>query len=800
MAQAIVRTLAKWEALQTQAQAIELLALVSCSAFSPDEWKSPPLDRLARLSPTAQAHLERSGNNLPLQFTSFIGRERELAEVGELLTHTRLLTITGPGGMGKTRFATEIAAGLLDQYQDGCWLVNFAPITDGNLVVSTVAQALGMREEAGRPITDTLTDHLRSRKLLLVLDNCEHLLEACASLVKALLSSCLNLRILATSREALGIAGGTEWRLSPLSLPTANLHFSIEQMHSYEAVQLFVARAQAAHPGFALGAKNAEAIGQICRQLDGIPLAIELAAALVNAVSVEQIANRLYDRFRLLRSSDPTIPNRQQTLKASLAWSYDLLSEAERTLFRRLSVFAGGWSLEAAEVICADADMGDKGLQSEDVLAYHVQLVNKSLVQTGEQEGALHYSMLETVLQFAAERLTGSGEEHDVRRRHAGLYLALVEQAEPELRTSQQVEWLARLEREHDNIRTALRWLMNNEPEAALRLVGAQWHFWLSRGHISEGHRYLEMVLAQSGSVASRARAKALQGLAVMTFEQGDIAAARSLHAANLVLLRELKYDRGIAETLFNLGIVLFYQGDFRAAGSHFEQFIALERELGDRWGMAMGLSRLSTVAYVQGDHTAASIYVEEGMSIAREVGGKLLLAQLLIFRGERARVAGDYATAQEAFEECLSISRALGDKVWAAAALVGLGRVARGTGDSRTAHSFFTEAILTQRETEERMWVAPYLDAFAYLAVTHGQARQAVRLLGAAAALREALGSSLKPFEREEHEGSAELARKQLDQVEFEEAWAEGRRMSPEEAIEAALNVPVPGESIVLH
>ncbi len=806
-AQAIVRTLAKWEALQTQATAIELLALVNCPPFKPEEGQSPPLHRLVPLSPATQARLERGGNNLPLQFTSFVGREQELAELRQLLNSTRLLTITGAGGMGKTRLATELAFSLLDDYADGCWLVSLAPLNDGSLVIKATAQALGIREESGRPLLDTLNDYLRPRKLLLVLDNCEHLLSACVELSKALLSVCPGLHVLATSREPLGIAGETDWRLPALDWPPPNQQLSLAAAQEYAAVRLFMARSRAAQPRFALNTKNVATVAQICQQLDGIPLAIELAAALVKALSVEQIARRLDDRFRLLRSSDPTAPTRQQTLRASLEWSYDLLTEAERTLFRRLAVFAGGWNLEAAEVICAYPEPSEHNLQSEiynlqsnDVLAGHVQLVNKSLVQMNEQDGALRYTMLETVLQFAAERLVNSGEEEELRQRHASLYLALAEQAEPELRGAQQVAWLARLECEHDNIRAALGQLMNHEPEAALRLAGAQWQFWMLRGHISEGRRWLEAALAQSGVGAPIARAKALHGAAVMTFEQGDIATARALHEANLAILRELQDERGIAETLFDLGLVLFYQDDYQASGSRFEQSIALERKLGDRWGTAMGLSRLSTVAYVLGDHAAASVYVEESMAIARELGEKSLLAQLLMFKGERARPEGDYATAQAALEECLTISRALGDKVWTAAALAALGRVARDRGDCRTAHNLFSEAIRIQQETEEKVWVAPYLDDIASLAVAHGQIRQAVRLLGAGTALREALGTQRKPFERDGYERSVAAARAQLRDAEFEAAWAEGRRMSVEQAIDDALSVPVPSDTTVSY
>jgi len=791
-ATAIVRTLAKWEALQTQAQAIDLLALAGCPPFKLAEWRTPPLDQLAPLGPAAKACLERGGNNLPLQLTSFVGRERELAELEELLQTTRLLTITGAGGMGKTRLATELASGLLDQYHDGCRLVSLAPLADGRLVVSAMAHALGVREEPGRPISDTLVDYLRPRRLLLVLDNCEHLLAACAELVKLLLAACADLHILTTSREPLGIAGETEWRLSPLPLPDPTKRSSNAQVQDCPAVSLFVSRAQAALPRFRLVERNTLGVVQICRQLEGIPLALELAAPLVKVLSVEQLARRLEDRLRLLRSSDPTAPTRQQTLRASIEWSYDLLGDAERILLHRLAVFAGGWSLEAAEVICTDS-APHPNLQSEAVLAGHVQLVNKSLVQASEQDGAVRYAMLETVRQFAAELLTKSGEEEQLRQRHAGLYLALAEQAEPELRGAQQVAWLDRLESEYDNIRAALGWLINREPEAGLRLAGTLWQFWRLRGYLSEGRSRLEAVLAQSGTAPTTARTKALHGAAVMAFEHGDPATARSLHETNLAMRLELKDESGIAATLFNLGLVTFDQGDYKTAKSHFEQAFAIGQRLGDSLGMALNLSRLSTIAYVQGDLVLASSYIEEGMAIARQLGEKSLLAELLMFKGDRARREGDYATAQAAHQECLTISRALGDKVWAAAASSALGRLAMDRGDYRTAYDLFSQAIRTQQEAEETMWVAPYLEDFASLAAAQNQAQPAVRLLASAAALREAIGSTLRPFERDACKRTAEAARKQIGAAEFEAAWAAGRRMSVERAIEYALNLPIP-------
>jgi len=389
--------------------------------------------------------LDALPNNLPRQLTSFIGREREMAEVKRLLTTTRLLTLTGSGGCGKTRLALQVAADLVEEFANGVWLVELAALTDPALVPQAVASALGVREEPGRPLLATLSDYLKAKRLLLLLDNCEHLVAACAYLAEALLRACPHLRILATSREALNIAGETVWRVPSLSLPDL-LHLpSVEHLTQYEAVRLFIERALISRPDFVLTSQGAPSVAQVCHRLDGIPLAIELAAARVKVLSVEQIAARLDNRFRLLTSGSRTALPRQKTLRAAIDWSYDLLSETERMVLRRLSVFAGGWTLEAAEAICVG-----EGIEWHEVLDPLMQLVDKSLVMMEEQGGTVRYRLLETVRQYGRDKLPASGEADVVRGRHRDWYLALAERAEPELLGSNQAVWLERLETEHD--------------------------------------------------------------------------------------------------------------------------------------------------------------------------------------------------------------------------------------------------------------------------------------------------------------------------------------------------------------
>src|SRR5579884_1260938 len=496
--------------------------------------------------------LEAFAHNLPVQLTSFIGREKEMEEIKRLLSTAHLLTLTGSGGCGKTRLALQVAADRVEEYADGVWLVELAAIADLGLVPQTVAVALGVSEEPNRPLGETLANYLRPKSLLLVLDNCEHLLTACAQLADTLLRTCPKVRILASSREGLGLLGEALYHVPSLSLPDEKRLPTLEQLSQYEAVRLFVERAVLSRPDFAVTAQNAASVVQICSRLDGIPLAIELAAARARALAVEQLAQRLDDRFRLLTGGSRTALPRQQTLRATIDWSYDLLSQAERTLLRRLSVFLGGWTLEAAEAVCADAshappraaamgagehaaaplEAGSREnaggpVAAEAVLDLLSRLVDKSLVLVEESaEAEARYRLLETVRQYSRDRLMESEEARDLRCRHRDWFLTLAEGAERRLRGPDQVAWLNRLAQEHDNLRMALEWCRAEEDagaEAGLRLAGALWRFWRVRGYLSEGRERLEAALAQaSASERTAQRAKALYGLAALAWGQGD--------------------------------------------------------------------------------------------------------------------------------------------------------------------------------------------------------------------------------------------------------------------------------------
>jgi predicted ATPase/class 3 adenylate cyclase len=545
---------------------------------------SLPADFPPLLSPQAPRH------NLPATLTGLIGREQELGEILALLGTERLVTLTGTGGVGKTRLALAAAAEVVDHYRDGVWLVELAGLADASLVAGAVAQALGLREEPGRPLLATLSDHLQDQRLLLVLDNCEHLVMACADLASALVRRCPTLSILATSREGLEVAGEHRYRVPSLPVPDLASLPPPEWLASTAAVALFVARARERRPDFALGAQNARAVARVCVRLDGIPLAIELAAARVGSLAVEGIAARLDDCFRLLTGGSRDALPRQRTLRATLDWSYDLLDKGEQQLLDRLSVLgAGGCTLDGVETVC-----GGDGIAVLEVLDLLGGLVNKSLVQAEEAGGEVRYGLLETVRQYGLEHLAASGGAASVRDRHLGWFLALAEQAEPRLSGPDQGQWLARLEAEHDNLRAALGWARERgAAEEGLRLAGALWRFWEIHGDWGEGRDWLEGALAGGGHGVPAARARALHGAGILAFRQGDAGRAVARLEEALDLYRELGDTCAIAASLGNLGLVAYRQGEYGRAVARLEEALDLLRELDDMPGIAASLVNL---------------------------------------------------------------------------------------------------------------------------------------------------------------------------------------------------------------
>jgi predicted ATPase/class 3 adenylate cyclase len=699
--------------------------------------------------------LDSFPNNLPIQLTSFVGREEELSEISQAIGTTQLLTLIGMGGLGKTRLSLQVAAGLLDQFPDGVWFVELAPVTDPTLVPQAVALAMGVREEPSRPLPATLADTLRDQQVLLVLDNCEHVAEAAARLAETLLRQCARLRILATSRETLGISGETLYRVSPLALPDARRVIAPDELMQYTAVRLFVDRAAAVKPDFAVTDQNAPALAEICRRLDGIPLALELAAARVKVLTVDQIAVRLEDRFRLLTGGSRTALPRQQTLRALIDWSYDLLSEQERAVLRRLAVFAGGFSLEATESVVA----GD-GVDEFEVLDLLTQLVDKSLVQVEEYDGDVPYRMLETVRQYAEEKLREAGEAEDVRGRHRDWYLALAARVSKEIRGPDQRRWLRRLEREHDNLRVALTRSLEQpeadeqpaEGPAALQLAVSLAPFWYTHGHLSEGRRWLEQALAVSSAAPPSLWARALNS------------------AALLAML----------------------QGDYTTAHSRFEECLRLCRELGDTLGVAKAFGNLGAVAARQGDYAAARPLQEEGLALFRQIGDTPGVVVSLLNLGDLAQKQDDFAAAQSFLDEALPLAQQAGDTWSVLVAHLHLGDVAWRQGGRATARTHFGESLALARDLEDTPHIGRCLVRLGWL-LAQGQPEQAARVFGHAEALHEAIGASLPAAEQAEAERHVAVVRAALDELTFAAAWAAGRAMTLAQAIACALEDTVP-------
>ncbi len=800
--------------------------------------------------------LDNLPNNLPLSVTSFIGRDQDVAEIKRLLGTTRLLTILGSGGVGKTRLSLHIAAEILDKYPDGAWFIELAPLTNPALVTQAVAAVLGVREEPNRLLLQTLTEYLRSKQLLLVLDNCEHLLAAAAIMAENIQRRCLNVRILLTSREALGIAGERIFRVSPLSTPDprqlrpATKTDPIAYVSQFEAARLFIERALAADPKFKLTAQNAAALARICRELDGIPLAIELAAARVRGLTVEQVAKRLNDRFRLFTGGSRTasLPH-HQTLEALIDWSYDLLSKPEQVVLRRLAVFAGGWTLQAAEAVCT----GD-GVEEEEVLELLLRLVDKSLVVDDEQKSLVveepssigeqqaRYRLLGTIRQYALQKLTEAGEGEAVRHRHARYYLGLIELGAPELGGERQSVWLERLEQEHDNLRAVLNWALEaegNSPEAierietTLRLGSGLWWFWNMRCHYNEGRQWLDKTLAKGVGISTELRAKVLRGAGTLAHIQGDDAQAQALFNEGLALCRqlgdkggvasilgsmarveqtkgnyarshalyeeclalerELGNKRGTAFSLNYLGELAYEQGDYSRAQAFYRESLALRRELSDKRGIAVSLNNLSEVAYDQHDYEQAKAYCEESRSLFKELGDKRGIAATLNNLGEISKAQGQYLQATALYEESLDLLRDLSEKRGTAMVLVNLGNIAHNQGNYRLAAAYYEESLTLLQLLGSNPLIAQALAGLAGVVVSQKQRPEsgqvAARLLGATDALLKTSGVVLEPADRADYDRKIEHTRAQLDEGAFAMAWDEGKAMPLNEAIAYALN-----------
>jgi predicted ATPase/DNA-binding SARP family transcriptional activator/DNA-binding CsgD family transcriptional regulator len=752
---------------------------------------------LPAVGPGQEEELGRADkHNLPAPMTSFVGREREMAEAKRLIPTTRLLTLAGAGGSGKTRLAIEVAGDLVGAYPDGVWMAELASLAEPGLVAQEVVGVLGVAERPGEAPAETLGNYLRSKEMLLVLDNCEHLIEAAARLVEQLLRSCPRLGILATSREPLGLAGEVVWQVDPLSVPDTDGGADVEGMLRYESLRLFVDRARLRLPDFELTGENTEAVARVCRKLEGMPLAIELATARMGTMAVEQVAQRLDVSLDVLKGASGDTLARQRTLRATLDWSYKLLSEKEQTLFGTLSVFAGGWTLEAAEAVCS----GDT-IQQEDVLDFLGALVDKSLVVAGPTAGGpLRYRMLEPIRQYSKVELGRNGDADEVKGRHAAYFLALAEQAEPRLAGSEQSAWVGRLGAEHDNLREALSWVLEKgKDEASLRLGAALGRYWNVRGYLHEGIEWLERVLAESGSAASPARVKALEGRGWLAQFHGDYERARTTYEEMLALSRELN-DRGnVATALNSLGTVAAQQGDNERAKSLLQENLRVLEELEEAGDSATTLKRfhaLNLLGYLaindEGDYARGTILWEQSLALAREAADDYSVAMTLANLAHPALMQGDYERAKSLGEEALAYANELkGAGIMVEpTTFVNLGLASLGLSEHEQAMESFEESLVRSLDTGRTPQVLETLEGMASLAGAMGEATRAARLWGAAEAAREVTGiNTFTPDEWTMHEPHLSAACTLLGDEVWEEMVAEGRTMSLEEATEYALH-----------
>lgn len=760
-------------------------------------------------------------NNLPTQLTTFIGRENEISEVKQELELHRLVTLTGSGGTGKTRLSLQVAADLIEKFDHGVWFVELAPLTDPDLIPQTILSTIGVQEQGKTPL-EVLTEYLHEKQTLIVLDNCEHLVSASAKVANMLLNAAPKLKILASSREALGVKGEMSFPVPSLSLPDIKHLPVIEQLSQYEAVRLFIDRALLVAPHFAVDKDNAPHIAQICHRLDGIPLAIELAVARIKMLSIEQISKRLDDRFRLLTGGARTALPRQQTLRALIDWSYDILSENERLLLRRLSAFAGGWTLEAAE----DVSAGD-GIESYDILDLLTQLINKSLVVViaeGSQGGETRYRMLETIRQYAREKLLEAGGSEIIRQRHLVYFVKLVERAEPELYRSNQAFWLNKLDDELDNLRMALEWALATNVESGLRIAALPWRWSDMHGYFREMGEWLSQFLERY-VVADSLHAQALGSYSICLIRQGNFAGAFPIAGQSLQMALTLSDKQAEAHSLHLLGALTIFQGNVEEGILLLEQSLDLYQALGYKIGQANVLSALATESSNR-EHAAA--FAREGLQINRELGNLSGIADSLIPLTRLAIWSGDFSSPAAWLEEALSIVRQVSDQTTEENILMTNGVLAYWQGNYPRAHTYYKEVTQLSEKLGDHfigIWVHVFMaytllrqgaigqarelfeeciqraykagwrinlifavEGIASLNVNQGRSERAVRLFAWTDAMRDEIGDQRPPVEQNSIERDLAVIHSEIEDDEFMKLSADGQAMTVEQAIALAL------------
>jgi len=703
------------------------------------------------ISITTKPLAKEVSSNIPVPLTSFVGREKELKDIAKLVSASRLLTMIGPGGVGKTRLAIQTAHASIKKFKDGvCW-VELVGLQDGSLIPQEIAQALDVREVSNQPMIETLKTHLKSKELLLVLDNCEHLIEACAQTVEGLLAACPKLKILATSRERLDLFNETTWNVPSLPLPEMQGSLSLKQLREFASIELFVERARNVKSDFVLTEQNAPSITQICNRLDGIPLAIELASARIKVLSVDEIASRLDDRFSLLTSGSRTALPRQQTLRATIDWSHDLLTEPERILFRRLAVFAGGFTLEAAESVCSE------GMKRSDILDLLGHLVDKSLVIVEEVSKIreTRYRLLETIRQYALEKLMETAEARVIRDLHLGFYLGLVERSEPLILGKQGPVLINRLDKELDNIRASMDWSTNSgNAVPALQIAGSLAYYWWARGLLaSEWHDRVQQALSRpEGQKRSLARAKVLNGIAFMHWLDASPVDKRS----------------------------------------ELEEAMSIGKELGDRWNIATALCNLGLLENILGNYQEARSFLEQSLEVWREMGreGKLGYAMSLAFLGDVALNTDESEWANSLYQESATVLKApdLGDLNFLGYATRRLAQLAWRSGDWGNAVIHCRESLRLNQEARDPRGVVCCVAGFAAISVAQGKFERAAKLMAAVETRLASIGVGLLYMDKLEYERNLALLHEKLDEKSLAKFWAKGKEMSFEDAIALAL------------
>ncbi|MBA3412882.1 MAG: tetratricopeptide repeat protein [Actinobacteria bacterium] len=740
--------------------------------------------------------LEARPTNLPIQPTSLIGREQQVAEVVALVRREdiRLATLTGTGGSGKTRLSLQVAAELVADFEDGVFFVDLAAITDPHLIIPTVGQTLSVREKPGQSLFETLKDYLRDKHLLLVLDNFEQLLDA-GPAVSALLAGAPSLKALVTSRAPLHLSGEHEYSVPPLAVPDLEASEPLATLAAYEGVQLFVERAQAVKPEFELTGENAPAVAEICARLDGLPLAIELGAARVRILSPQALLGRLSQRLALLTGGARDAPARQRTLRDTIEWSYGLLSASEQRLFARISVFVGGRTINAAEAVCDPA--AELGAAVFDGVA---SLVEKSLLR--QDEGPAdepRFFMLETIREYAIDRLERSGEGELLRQRHAHYFVALAEEAEPEILGPDQVVWLERLEAERANFRAALGWsLERGDTELALRLIGSLRRAWVARGYLSETRKWLEAAFEQSAAVPPQVEAKALYALGRVALVEGDYDQAIPSLEQSARLFRELSEAEGLVFSLADLSFVATAQGRHEDAQRFADESLAEGKAAGNERTIAAALHSLACTKFDADEYGEARSLFEQSLTLRRNLGDKRNIANSLCYLGSVALLEGDYDGATALLDESLALGRELGNLLVVSAALANESLVALAAGDAGRAAALCIESLALSHELGDKRTTVECLHALAGVAVVQAEPLQAALLSGAAESLHAAIKAPPSPAERMVGERFLLVARAAVDDESFEETWARGRRMNYEAVVAYALentNVLRPGK-----